>query len=83
MPCIPFKVGETVAIVCTGRGRQRRCSCGAPARYLCDCKLGGGKTCDTPVCATHAEEVAQDKHLCAEHQSDYAAWLDARREKAR
>lgn len=73
MPCIPMNVGGVAAIVCTGRGRQKRCACGQPARYLCDWKTGGGKTCDRPICVTHAEEVAQDKHLCVEHQAALCA----------
>lgn len=81
MPCHTIKVDGTVAIICTSRGRQKRCACGRPARYLCDWKLGGGKTCDRPICAVHAEEVAKDKHLCVDHQAAYARWLDARREK--
>lgn len=81
MPCIPMKVGGISAIVCTGRGRQKCCRCGAPANLVCDWKVGNGKTCDQPICTVHAEEPAPNKHLCEEHQVAYRAWLDKRREK--
>lgn len=70
----------TRAIVCGGRKRHRqRCSsCGLKCDYLCDWKVGGGKTCDVPICGIHALEVAANKHLCPDHQRAYREWLDAR-----
>jgi hypothetical protein len=82
MPCHHVNIDGISAIVCTGRQRRKRCACGAVAPYLCDWKMGAGKTCDRPICQAHAEEVAKDKHLCPEHQAAYVAWLDARRAKA-
>ncbi len=83
MTCTPIKLDNGgVAIVCTPRQRAKRCSaCGRAARLLCDWKIGDGKTCDKPICAMHAQEVGEDKHLCPEHQEQYRAWL-ARRETA-
>jgi hypothetical protein len=80
MACRTVTVGGVTAIVCGPRPRRRRCSCGAPATLLCDWKVGKG-TCDKPICAAHAEEVAPDKHLCPEHQVAYREWLARREEK--
>ncbi len=79
MTCRWINVDGVTAIVCGPKPRRKRCSCGKPGEYLCDWKIGGGKTCDKPICDEHAEEVAEDKHLCPEHQEAYRAWLDARR----
>lgn len=81
MVCRPIKIGNVTAIVCGPRSRRKRCGCGQPADLLCDWKVGRG-TCDKPICTTHAEEVAENKHLCPAHQVSYNEWLDARRTKA-
>jgi hypothetical protein len=94
MKCEFIDVGGQRVIVC-GRGRPstpsrpmgaeapfgESCACRAPASLLCDWKLDGGKTCDAPICAAHAKEVAPEKHLCPEHQVAYAAWLERQRTK--
>lgn len=41
--------------------------CCAISSYLCDHVLPDGGTCDAPLCADHAHQVAQDKHLCPTH----------------
>ncbi len=77
MHCTHIKLpGGTSAIVCTpGRPRPKYCSaCDKVAPYLCDWKIGGGKTCDLPICAIHAEQVAEDKHLCPKHSKAWAQW---------
>lgn len=75
MTCETVIIDGVAAIVCDGRRRKRqRCECGSGATLLCDWKLAGGKTCDRPICAEHAEEVAPDKHLCREHQTAFAEW---------
>lgn len=72
MPCSYLKLpGGGVAIVKHAAPRAKRCSCGDRAPFLCDWKMGQDKTCDKPMCAAHALEVAPDKHLCRDHQ---AAW---------
>lgn len=48
--------------------------------YQCDWKMGGGKTCDRHICEHHAQQVAEDKHLCPAHQAAYLEWK-ARREE--
>lgn len=82
MTCRPIALpGGGTAIVCFVSRRTKRCKCGALATLLCDWKAGAGKTCDRPLCAACAEEVAEEKHLCREHQAAYRSWLDARRVK--
>lgn len=79
MTCRIVKVGESVAIVCGPRPRRQKCSsCGAGAGLLCDWKLGGGKTCDKPICRACAMEVEPEKHLCREHQAAYREWSSRR-----
>ena len=76
MHCTHVKLPDgTRAIVCTsGARKEKRCICGAPAGYLCDWKIGSGKTCDAPICDIHAEPVAKDKHLCPAHSKAWAQW---------
>jgi hypothetical protein len=35
----------------------------------------GHHTCDAPICAEHAFQVDQDKHLCPAHVEAYRLWL--------
>ena len=75
MGCTHVKVGGFSAIVCSRGRRPIRCHvCGKAGALLCDWKIGGGNTCDQPMCDAHALEVGPGKHLCAEHQKSYAAW---------
>lgn len=69
------------------RGEKRRinrkakyCICGRPADFVCDWKYGE-KTCDWPVCAKCALEVAPDRHLCKFHQKAYEQWKRRHPEK--
>ena len=32
-------------------------------------------TCQRPICAKHAKEVAPGKYVCPEHQLEYDRWL--------
>jgi hypothetical protein len=42
--------------------------CGAPGNeFLCDYPVGEGQTCDLPLCASHAYEVAPNVHYCPGH----------------
>ena len=86
MTCEHIVVDGVHAIVCTSGRRRKLCGCGAAGTLLCDwrvgrTKSGKPKTCDRPICAAHAQEVAPDKHLCPEHQVAYAAWLERQRAK--
>lgn len=76
--------GGGTAIVCSRSRRPRqKCKCGQPATLLCDWKVKARKsgTCDAPICATCAEEVGPDKHLCPDHLLAYAKWRAAREAK--
>ena len=45
--------------------------------YLCDYPVGDGKTCDMPLCESHAFEVAPNVHYCPGHALMWARnhWL--------
>jgi hypothetical protein len=47
------------------------CTCGYFADLLCDYPMGGGKTCDAPLCPDCAHEVGEDRHLCLIHFGQY------------
>jgi len=74
MVCTPIKLPNGMhAIICSSRGRKvKRCDCGRVGTLLCDWKVGAGKTCDAPICEQHAEQVAEDKHLCPKHSKEWA-----------
>jgi len=77
MTCRVIAVGGITAIACGPPRKPKRCGalgCAAPAQFLCDWKLSDGATCDRPVCARHAEQVAENRHLCPEHQEAWRAW---------
>lgn len=61
--------------------REDKSTCLVISAYECDWKLGGGKTCDKPICAGHAQQVGPNKHLCPDHQVAYVEWK-AKRETA-
>jgi hypothetical protein len=63
--------GQPMGFVCTGRGRTKYCpepGCGRRADLLCDFPLRNGKTCDRPICLSHATHLAKDTDWCAPHQ---------------
>lgn len=41
--------------------------CGDASDYLCDYPVGEGRTCDLPLCESHAYEVAPNIHYCPGH----------------
>jgi hypothetical protein len=41
--------------------------CCASADYLCDFPVQMGRTCDLPLCASHAYELAPEIHYCPNH----------------
>jgi hypothetical protein len=63
-------------LVCGLRSFRKFCACGRQATLLCDWKVATHKsgTCDRPICARHAKQVAPGKHLCPEHQQRYDEW---------
>ena len=80
MPCesVTFPGGQQ-AIVCSSRKALPRCACGARAPLLCDWKVGGGKTCDRPVCSGCSTSPAPGKDLCRIHAQEWADWKAAPR----
>ena len=79
MPCTPFSFPGGSGFVCSRGSRRQHCRfCVALTGnvFLCDWKLTGekaGKTCDAPMCARCATEVAKDKHLCPPHKRAWDA----------
>jgi hypothetical protein len=51
--------------------------CGASTDFLCDYPVGDGKTCDLPLCARHAHEVAPNIHYCPGHLVLWNAFRDS------
>lgn len=41
--------------------------CNAISAFLCDWKLSTGKTCDAPLCESHANQIGKNRHLCPDH----------------
>ncbi len=76
MPCEHVTLpGGIHAIVCTSRGRRKRCACGQPATQECDWKVPGKKsgTCDRPICKACTHVPAPDKDLCPQHAAEWKA----------
>jgi hypothetical protein len=42
-------------------------ACKADAWALCDWPVGGGRTCDKPLCLEHAHLVGANRHYCPRH----------------
>lgn len=51
--------------------------CAASTQYLCDYPVGDGRTCDLPLCASHAYEVAPNVHYCPGHLTLWKAFKDS------
>jgi hypothetical protein len=85
MKCAVVKMGGVTAIVCGSPRKPKKCSeCGkAPGTRLCDWKMGGGKTCDKPLCDVCAFPPAHKKDLCAEHALAFKQWQAAKAGKAK
>ena len=50
------------------RPRVKPCAvCGAPSALLCDYPVGGGKTCDAPLCRGCAVCVGRNADHCPDH----------------
>lgn len=62
-PCI-----AGVGIGTAGAERDR---CGACSEYLCDWRCADGKTCDAPLCASHAHQVGKNRHYCPHHHAKH------------
>jgi len=69
------KDGETV-FLCGDFG-PHCAACAACSDYLCDYPVGDGKTCDLPLCGSHAKEVAPNLHYCLGHSSLWEKFRDS------
>ena len=49
-----------------GHGRRPSVRCLGISEFLCDWPVQGG-TCDAPLCAEHATDIGQGRHLCPTH----------------
>jgi len=71
MRCIVHRFGDGVAVIC-GRGRVPVCRwCRNDGVRLCDFPLGGGKTCDAPICRRHALQVGPETDVCPNHRRNF------------
>ncbi len=80
MRCQPTTIRDAAGnvvgrgIVCTSGARRAGppCrSCGEPnTGLLCDYELGGGKTCDAPMCAGCRTSIGEDLDHCPEHAAE-------------
>lgn len=63
--CTAIDLGNgSVAMVCGGRHRTKRCAhCGKTAGLQCD-GLKAGKTCDRWICSACATNVGENVDLC-------------------
>lgn len=51
--------------------------CPSVSLYLCDYPVGDGKTCDLPLCGSHAYEIAPNIHYCPGHLILWQAFRDS------
>lgn len=81
--CRTISIGGQPMIICGERRKVQFCMCGREGVFLCDWKVSDHKsgTCDKPICAKHAKEVAPGKHLCPFHQLQYDTWKRRHPEK--
>lgn len=49
------------------------CRCGHSADFLCDQPVGGGKTCDLPLCWCCRTVIGEDYDLCPVHAATWSA----------
>ena len=55
--------------------------CSALGVNLCDYPVGDDRTCDLPLCDSHAYEVAPNVHYCPGHLVLWKEFRDSGREK--
>ena len=79
MPCYVegLKNGDT-AFLCGDLGPHCAAEkCSAVGTFLCDYPVGNDRTCDLPLCASHAYEVAPNVHYCPGHLTLWKAFRDS------
>jgi hypothetical protein len=66
MPCYSKFTDGGISFLC-GQLGEHCASCSWVSEFLCDYPVGEGKTCDRPLCHTHANDIAPDIHYCPSH----------------
>lgn len=51
--------------------------CAAVSGFLCDFPVAKGRTCDVPLCASHAYEIAPNIHYCPGHLAVWQEFKDS------
>lgn len=59
------KAGQVTKIICS-RGSKRCRWCANACTKLCDFPING-KTCDAPMCGSHAKHVSYEVDYCPDH----------------
>ena len=75
MPCYTIRLKDgTHGFMCGKLGPHCAAEkCGGISEILCDYPVSEERTCDLPLCASHAYEVAPNVHYCPGH---FALWLE-------
>lgn len=79
MPCyLERQPDGGIAFLCGNLGPHCTADgCAAVSGYLCDFPVAEGRTCDLPLCASHAYEVAPNLHYCPAHLLLWTAFREA------
>lgn len=67
MPCYIERGDDGDRMFLCGHLGPHCSACASVSGYLCDYPVGEGKTCDLPLCDSHAYEVAPNLHYCPGH----------------
>lgn len=65
--------GDVEVVMC------KETACDREGTFLCDWPMGRGKTCDIPLCPSHAREIGDDRHLCPIHHPMFVRQAGASR----
>lgn len=77
MPCYIEKNKSGVTMFLCGDLGPHCAACAASSDYLCDYPVGDGVTCDLPLCASHASEIAPNLHYCPAHLALWKEFKDS------
>lgn len=76
MPCYIQRTRDGGKLFVCGDLGPHCADCAAVGDLLCDFPVGEGKTCDRPMCATHASEIGPELHYCRTHVAMWEAYRD-------
>lgn len=63
--------GETTYFICGDLEIDVCACCGVEPDFLCDYPIGGGKTCDLPLCSRCKRSIGEDRDLCPVHHAQF------------